>query len=191
MIFQGLVFFGAPPLSGWTEKYWLNYPDYTTAALALGEVCTLRLGILHTSVTLITATISDPTVRGDAFPVPGIGGFGTAVDLAGFMPPDYCINVEWQVGVYTRNRTFVRGWPVGEQQDGFLTPSSGSTTALNDWTSIVIANCVFKQTIPNPTPPPNRLVSFPPATAAFARNGLVRRKTGRPFGLPRGRRIAP
>jgi hypothetical protein len=162
------------------------------AGAALITVITARLTILHTSCEVVAAGVSDIAIRGDFTPVIGTAESGTAADTTGYLDVDNALLIKWTVGVFSRNKTFVRGIPNGQQLDGSYTPTSGYIALINSWAGVVMTNCLFA--VPgalNPTPPPKYLYSYSAATDYTANHRIARRKSGRPFGLPRGRRVAP
>jgi hypothetical protein len=177
--------------SGWTESYYLNGPDYSTGLTQLSAIASARLALLQLSCSIVHAIVSNIYVRGDAFFVGSAVGPGTFPTETEYMPPDYALQVTWQGGAYARNRTFLRGFPLNQQTDGAYTPTSGFTTAFGTYENAVISNCYLRQYVPNPTPPPAMVYQFNAVLVGTIKVLLARRKTGRPFGLPRGRLVAP
>jgi hypothetical protein len=187
---QGTFFFQAGN-AGWTEKYYLTGPDYTTCVTQMNSIATVRLAVTQLNVSIVNCTVSNIYVRGDSFPAPLATGPGTWPSSAEYCPLDYAILFKWTVGVFSRNKTFFRGFPLVEQTDGNYLPSSGYQTAMDAYVGGVLSECVFRSTVPNPTPPPATLVVFSPASQGLPNFQLARRKVGRPFFQPRGRLIAP
>jgi hypothetical protein len=188
---KGTLFFQNAGSYGWTESYYLQGADYTTCVAQLVDIATARRGILQLDLNITHATVSNIYVRGDSFPATGAIGVGTWPTSAQYMPLDYAIQVNWTAGVYTRNKTFLRGFPLEQQTDGAYVPTSPFITAFGLWEVSVVANALVRQYVPNPTPPPAMVYQFNPITAGLAKFYLARRKSGRPFGLPRGRLVAP
>jgi hypothetical protein len=189
--YKGTIFFTAGT-NGWTERYFMNGSSLGTASAALLSVIADRLPILHTACEIVAATISDIAIRGDSVPLIGVSEAGTAVDTTGYLDVDNAVLVKWTVGVFSRNKTFLRGIPNAQQSSGVYDPASPFTTNFAAWAGSVLANCFFA--IPgalNPTPPPKYIYSYGPASDYTVNHRIARRKSGRPFGLPRGRRIAP
>jgi hypothetical protein len=189
--YKGVLFF-AGGINGWTETY---YPVASTpagAAVNLLAIATARVDILHTACFIGRATISDVIIRGDSTSILSTPEPGTSVDVAGFLDLDCALIVRWQVGVYARNKTFIRGVPVGQTFDMIYDPTVGYSAAFANYISVVIANSVMPITTRNPTPPPNyNIVAYASITAGMINGRLGRRKSGRPSDLPRGRRVAP
>lgn len=187
---RGILFF-SDFTGGWSESYLLDGITYDDWKTSLISIAAARLDLLHEGVAIIHAYVSNVAVRGDAFLVPACEGPGTISSAEGYMDLDTCLIVTWQVGVFSRNRTFLRGFPIIEQIDGFYTPSTAFATAFTAYKNLVVGLCLFKQFITNPTPPPAMAFAYNPATTGSINPRLGRRKTGRPFGLPRGRLLAP
>lgn len=177
--------------AGWTESYYLTGPDYTSCVVQMNSLATVRLAVTQLNVSIVNATVSNIYVRGDSFPAPLATGPGTWPTTAEYCPLDYALLFKWTVGIYSRNKTFFRGFPLAEQSDGTYLPSSGYQTAMDAYIGGVLSECVFKQSVPNPTPPPTNLIQFNPASQGLINFYLARRKVGRPFFQPRGRLIAP
>jgi hypothetical protein len=189
--YKGTIFFQAAS-SGWTERYFLNGSNQTSASAALLSIIVGRLGILHVGCEIVAATISDISIRGDSLPVVGVAESGIFADATGYLDVDVAVLVKWSVGVFTRNKTYLRGIPNGQQENGTYMPTTPFITAMTTFAGDVLANAFFA--IPgalNPTPPPKYVYSYGPAADYIINHRLARRKSGRPFGLPRGRRIAP
>jgi hypothetical protein len=170
----------------------MNGSSQGAASSALLSVVADRLPILHTACQIVAATISDIAIRGDSIPLIGVAESGTFVDTTGYVDVDVALLIKWTVGVFSRNKTFIRGLPNGQQLDGVYTPTSPYSALVFAYAGAVFANCFFP--IPgalNPTPPPKYLYSYGPASDFTVNHRLARRKSGRPFGLPRGRRVAP
>lgn len=178
--------------NGWTEQYYLVGSSQAAAVDNLLFIAAGRIAILQADCAIQTAFLSDVAVRGDSVLIPGISGPGTAVDPLGFVDLDIALLVKWQVGVFTRNKTFLRGLPAAQlvsNQWAFTTPF---LVLLGSYISAVIANAVMPITTRNLSPPPNYIISsYAPILAGNANIRAARRKSGRPFGLPRGRRVAP
>jgi len=188
---RGTLFFSNNQ-SGWSESYFFNSLSYADCATALISIANARLDFLHTSISINHAYVSNIVVRGDAILVPAALGDGTFVDTDGYVGLDYALLATFSVGVFSRNRTFLRGLPIGQQTDGFYTPTTPFSTAVTAWVAQVLESCVFRQRVPNPdTPPPPTVIQYNPPSRCTLSPQLARRKTGRPFGLPRGRLIAP
>jgi hypothetical protein len=177
---------------GWSESYYFADTDYPTCANDLIAVANKRKDILHESIAITHAVVSNIDIRGDAYLVPGANGPGTITDADGYAPLDNAIMVTYTVGVYSRNRSFLRGFPISQQIDGFYAPTTPFSTAMTAYINQVILLCLFRQTVPNPDPPPPAtVVQYNAALRAAVSDKIGRRKTGRPFGAPRGRLIAP
>jgi hypothetical protein len=189
--YKGLLVFNGGR-QGWTETYYLLGSTASAAALNLLAVVATREAILHQTLIILAGTISDVHERGDSMVVLSEPSLGDAVDPTGYIPLDMAVLIKWQVGIFNRNKTYLRGIPLGQQTDGATEFSFTFLGLLNDYFTSVIANCLFPVTVRNPTPPPNYTVSsYAPATSGSPNAVIARRKCGRPIGLPRGRRVAP
>ncbi len=187
---RGTLFFSGGS-SGWTESYYLIGPDYSTCLTQLAAIAAARKAILQLDCSIVHAFVSNIYVRGDSFPTNSANGVGTWPTSPAFMPLDYAIQMTWTGGVYSRNKTFLRGFPIEMQTDGAYLPTSPYATAVSNYELEIVTNCYIRQLVPNPTPPPAMIYQFVAVLGGSPRFGLARRKTGRPFGLPRGRLIAP
>jgi hypothetical protein len=189
--YKGTIIFSGGD-SGWTETYYLLASTPSGAATNLLAVIADRVAIMHSTLLVISAHISDVTIRGDSIVVLSTPEPGDAVDATGYLTLDSAVVVKWQVGVFNRNKTFIRGIPNGQQLDGFTNFDLTFSGLLSTYFATVIANCVFPVTVRNLTPPPAyNVVSYSPPTAGAPNPRIGRRKSGRPIGLPRGRRVAP
>jgi hypothetical protein len=189
--YKGIVFFSGG-FGGWSERYFLLSSTPAGALTNLAAVYNARKAILHEDCGIGPAYISDVAIRGDSMPYLVAPSAGTFADALGFLDLDVCFIIKWQVGVFTRNKTFVRGVPLSMTLNGETNFTVPYAALVNDWTNAVEANCVMPITMRNPTPPPNYIpTSYAPILAGNLVTTLARRKTGRPFGLPRGRRVAP
>ena len=189
--YQGIVVF-AGGLNGWTEKYYLLASSASGAAANLLAVIAERLTFLHSLCSVQTAFISDVAIRGDSIQIVGAVEPGGYTDATGFVDLDIALLVRYQVGVFSRNKTYLRGLPASTLVNGVWVFGSSFTTILGIFFAAVQTNCVMPVTTRNPTPPPNYIPASYAAIAGFQTNPRpARRKSGRPFGLPRGRRVAP
>ena len=190
--YKGIVFFSAG-FGGWSERYFLLSSTPAGAITNLMAVIAQRLKLLPTSAGYGPAFISDVAIRGDStYLGPSAVGEGTWVDALGFMDVNVAALVKWQVGVFNRNKTFLRGLPIGQTSNGSTNFSTAYLALVDDYLAAVEANCVMPINIRNPTPPPTYIPSsYAPILGGTVNPTLARRKTGRPFGLPRGRRVAP
>lgn len=188
--YKGTLFFIGPG-QGWTESYGMKDSTPAGAISQLLDVAAARSHILHTNLLIQDGRISDVAIKGDSTPALGEAIIGTAVDTAGYLDLDVALMTKWQVGVFSRNKTFVRGIPVGQTIDGDIFMTGPFATSYANWVDAIIANCLmYAQTSP-PVPPPPFPKSWQVILAGAAAPGLHRRKTGRPFGQPRGRRVTP
>ena len=188
--YQGKIFFRGGD-QGWSEIY---YPMGASIGAAAANMLTLlptRLAILQASCSAVQMEVSQLGLRGDSTVVLGSVSPGTWPSIAGYLSLDVAVLVRYQVGLFTRNKTFLRGIDVLQTDNGNFTPTTPFTALVNTFLNTLLANFVFQLTTINPTPPPARLFVYLSATSAAINVKLARRKAGRPFGLRVGRRIAP
>jgi len=189
--YQGVLFFQAS-FSGWTEKFYLLSSTPAGAALNLINIANARVVFLEKFIGIIAGVISDVAIAGDSQSVFSTTKLGEVTDANGFTPLDIAVIVKWHVGVFSRNKTFLRGMGASQTPNGGFTPDIATVADLNTWFTVVMANAVFPVTVRNTTPPPTyKVTGYAAATSASYNESCGRRKTGRPLGLPRGRRIAP
>ena len=189
--YRGTVFFTWTDF-GWTESYYLIGSAPGSAGTNLVNIVNARMALSRSDVIATRAVISDVAIRGDAILQAGFPIVGTNADLGTTQIPDVCLLVKWKVGVYNRNKTFLRGYPLLEGPAGAYSPSIGYPAAVTTYFNAVMANAVMKEpTGLNPTPPPKLLYVYATVLGGVIDTLVHRRKTGRPFGLPRGRRVAP
>jgi hypothetical protein len=178
-------------LSGWTEIFYPLASTPGAAGAAAIAAANLRKEILHADCSIVQIALSDVSISGDSLSLLGAPIEGTVVDTTGYLDLDSAVLVKWTVGVWNRNKTYLRGFPVSATKDGKYTFAIGINDALDAWILGVIPNFVFRgRFIPNLTPPPAYSIGYQPATDGRAQAKLARRKAGRPFGLSRGRRLA-
>lgn len=191
-VFRGTLFFNASAgRNGWTEKYYPLGTSLSVAATQLLAVLALRQEFLHEDISITAATLSDVAVRGDSTTVTATNHPGAIVDATGYLNLDACALFEWQCGVYRRNKTFCRGIPLGMTFEGKFVPTGAVMTAVNAYVAGMVTNCqCYGSFTVNPTPPPAFTKSYSPISGGGYALYLARRKTGRPTGLPRGRRLA-
>lgn len=176
---------------GWTESYYLIGSDQTSAVADLVAISIARINILHTNCILTGGYVSDIAVRGDSITAVSVASVGTFVDTTGFLDVDLALLIKWFGGGFSRNKTFLRGVPNGQQTSGRFTPTGPYTTALTSYQTAVQAHAVVRQLRPgHAIPPIPSDYIFVTITSATLNVIIARRKSGRPLGLPRGRRLA-
>ena len=189
--YKGTLFFHWEDF-GWTESYFAVNSATGAAQSNILTIATARMALSRPDVICDRGIISDIAIRGDAIEIPGFPIVGTNADAGTTQIPDIALLMKWKVGVYNRNKTFLRGYPLMEGPAGGYTPSLGYPALVTAYVDAVKVNAVMKEpTGDNPTPPPKLLYVFAPVLAGTITQLVHRRKTGRPFGQPRGRRVAP
>jgi hypothetical protein len=188
--FRGTLFF-VGGLSGWTESYYLTGADLNWATTDLNEIILARMPLLHSSCGLVNATVSDTSIKGDSLSTISVYEPGTGVDATGYLDFDLALCVKWRAGNFQRCKTFLRGCPNGEFQFGKFKPTPAFTTLLDAYITVIMGSAQVRQLkVTHPSPPTKDDYEFVPITAGTPNVDIARRKTGRPSGLPRGRRLA-
>lgn len=185
---MGILFFQAGA-TGWSEVYPMNVASYAAAATDLAGIATDRLALLVSDASLIGSRISDSDVKGDSYPtgiVPTVGTFATT-------PTDgtYYEGIALQNKVFgsttKRSTRYLHALPKSQINSfGAYLPTAPFTTAYNTWVAKMIANVSIATKIKTAIVPP--FYTFTPITA-ITEEGAVKRAIGRPFDLPRGRRL--
>jgi len=175
--------------SGWSETWALVGIDYAAAAANLDMINTARLSFAPTKVQVIEGRISDSSVRGDSKLVnltTAEGQWGTPL-TDGPLPPDNTILFRFEAGALKRAMRQFHGVPTSQFSLGVYVPSGPYLTTLASFASTVVplANIATKIK-PTPLAPP--FYTFSPYTVGFQR-GIANKRVGRPFDLPRGRRL--
>lgn len=185
-VFQATLFLGDGQNSGFSESYFWTGPDYTAAAAATATMAAKRLAPLHMEYQLIGMRISDVAIFGDSYlptiPASPFPIQGEASDALYKRPnPAIAALHRMEAGPLHRGHKFLRGIPLqlitGEHLKDLTTIVGYST-----WISELIANWQLAVTLHGTGTkvylPISRIIAL----------GDVRRRPGRPFGAPRGRR---
>lgn len=178
------VFFesGNWPGYGWSEIYYPFGVTYDSALTAISPVISARVAILPGDCIYTYLRISDVNVRGDAYVVPRhIAG---TWESGGSLFPDVALMIRQEATPLYRSNRYLRTVPSDQITDGVLTITPAYNTLLTAYYTEIIANTQHARRT-SPVPPK---LTESNITACVLR-GIHSRKTGRPFGLPRGRRL--
>jgi hypothetical protein len=188
--FKGTLFFVGES-AGWTESYYVKGSMASEASASLLAILTPRLDILQAACGVVNATVSDTTIRGDSTPCISVYQPGTYVDAGGYLELNCALLIKWQAGSFNRCKTFLHG--LGTKNFAFdqYAPFTGFAALLNAYMDAVALNAVVRQLkFPHATPPVPTDYEFATILTGAPNTKIARRKIGRPFGLPRGRRLA-
>lgn len=186
-IYKGNIFLRQQD-SGWSETYWITAADSAAALVKAVAIKNARRGILPVSSWVQGIRVSNIAIRGDSrlatdVTYPQAGAWGDVdTDVA---IPNLAIEViKVNTDLY-RSFTYLHSIDEAQVTNGVFTPTTPFGVAYAVWTGAVRDNAVlYVRDKTNPT-------SF--ITVAID-NIVYRRvrshKTGRPFGLPVGRRVA-
>lgn len=191
MTYKGQILLGTGD-AGWSETYHIDAGSHAAAMTALDSICTARMGMSRSDVTVRVLRVSDEAIKGDSFlqaATTSAGGYTGAGTFT--FDPAVALLVTGYSGDHTAwTHWFVRGLPsdVVSNQEPFKlagTPPASWTTAFNSYKAALVANAKLKTKKPNP---PGTVHTIAIATTGFGLF-LVIRKAGRPFGLRHGRRV--
>lgn len=182
--YRGSIAFGFQE-NGWSEQYYLAGADSASASANMSAILAKRKLFLPSQMYYKHCVISEVTVRGDVYIIDS-GGNGSYT-AAAVAPINTAALYAFYGGSVLAARHYVRGIDAATlAADGTI--GAGTFTALmDDWASVVLANCVGRHRLLNPTPPP----AYNYAYVTLSAYSLVKtafRKVGRPFGQPVGRR---
>jgi hypothetical protein len=182
---------------GWSESHYGDHVDYTTAGVNALALANARLGLLTSDAYIIARRISKPDTKRDSvvtlYPIGSddelIGeAEGNVANLKCNQPSDAVI-FEVRASPALKNRVYLRGIP-----DTYIV--SGEFTPAAAWTTQAVGNAVgtylsrlkeggWYVKAKDAESEGGFSYSFITDGAVL---GLTSRKTGRPFGLRRGRR---
>jgi hypothetical protein len=188
MQFQGTMFFEGIHAEGWTESHYFNATDAPTALTSLATVVTARLALLPTACFVVRTRLS-------LLPFNRTVQLGSDVAQAGTnsTPEPYLLDsacdivLEALAGRYSV-RKYIRPVLVGQIGTDGRTLLSGYVGLLNTYISVLLAETVLRVKGKAPDPVGVTLIVAPSAGLPGV---YLNRKTGRPFGLPRGRLNRP
>lgn len=175
--------------AGWSETYFQNVPDYSTAATELTSLSNARLATLCSDCQLIGGTISDTAVKGDSFPsglTTKVGTY-TATPAPTSYQPDMALRTLWKAGAVKRGSRWIHCIPTDSVNgSGQFVASVGFLTVLQNYLLLVETVAQLATKIPGAVAPPFYTLS--PYTS-FQAVAMDSRKLGRPFSLRRGRLV--
>lgn len=178
----------SPFPQGWSERYYLKSASYGDAIADLLLIWDARRAMLMDDCSLVYAYVSDLGIRGDSrvvFPEAGhITGSFSATG-AKTLPPYNALQLRLESQALYHTFRPVRGIPSSEDIAG-LPPAFGDFfNATKDFGIALIALCYnrvkLKAADPNPA-----LGNFRTITASIPIK-FIERRSGRPFGLLRGK----
>jgi len=180
--FAGTLFFSDGQNSGWSETYYRPDQSYGTFSTALNALANNRAKFLHSAYSITGCRISDLSVFGDSFlpnwTFPIVGGMADSVFKR--PPPDLATNLRIEAGPFMRGRKYIRGV--------ILQEVNGEYAQLDVFDPLVapyVQSLLQFSHLVKKKPP---LVSELHPISNVVVVGMTRRKAGRPFGVPRGRR---
>lgn len=176
--------------AGWSETYFINATDYSTAATTLDGLRAARLPTLTPEVSLVGGFISDTAVKGDSFPVsfavPEPGTYAPTGAPKSYNP-DVALRVLYVAGTAKRGSRWVRCIPQDNvDAQGDFAPVAGFTTVLNNYLNQIASVVSLASKIKGAVTPPFYTLS---TYTGFTKIGMESRKIGRPFSGRRGRRL--
>lgn len=174
--------------SGWSEVYPISATDYTTCDGTFKAIISDRAAILAPDVTLLAAVISDTDIKGDSFLSTTTTTVGTwaGADTTSFNP-NWALRTLWNAGALKRGSRFIHALPNAQVSAvGAFAPTGPFTTAIAAWETAMLGGVSMATRIKGATTAP--FYTFTGLTAVANKN-MEERKVGRPFGLPRGRRL--
>lgn len=191
-VFKGTLFYGAD-VFGWSETYWLNAPDIGTAGVKLGTINDAGMGLRFSDVKLVGARVVDassPRVS----TLPDTSSWKLTGQYTGAatktLSPDLAILFRtFDAGNLHRSRIFFRGLPsdfLGADHGGpelTITYPGAALTPRDAYEAAVKANALMTHRLAK-----NSYDEFPIDHVVHSTTFHIRR-AGRPFDLPRGRRM--
>lgn len=173
---------------GWAEVYPLKLANTSALITQWNAIITARLPLLGTDAQIVGDRLSDSDVKGDSipsgivYPKPGTGG--------SVCFPQFDIGLRIKVTDATfihRGNRWYRGIPTADFTGGAFVPTTGFNTALAAFEVALTGSvlCIANKIKGAIAPPFYNFIQvtqfFPPIDG--------KKNTGRPFGLPRGRRL--
>lgn len=188
-IYRGQILFETAD-AGWSETYFFNVADLSTAFGNLNNVAIARAPLSPAAVKLPAIRVSDvtqPRLAELGNPTPSQGGYTTVTTVVD--PAISMMAREISTDFLTRSRHYLRGLPTdqlfGGASDPILwAPTGPWTTAFNTWASVVGSSSVLGVRNPVTKTYTTKPMNDPTQTLL-----AVIRRAGRPFGLRRGRRL--
>lgn len=187
--FYGILF-GRSGDDGWSEVYPIIGDDYAAAALTLGAIRLARLAMMCVDAQYTADRLSNVDIKGDSFSTgqdyPQLGSF-TATPAPATYNPVMAVRLKITAGTMKRGSRWVRAIPNNcISANGFYLPTAPFVTAIDALITILKSSTSIATRIKGAVVPP--FFTFTPVTDAVVM-GLEKRDIGRPFDLPRGRRV--
>lgn len=173
---------------GWSEVYPLQATTYAAGATALAALAALRLPMMCTDTHLVGSRLSDGDVRGDSYPTgiaPAPGTYITGTP-ASYLPEQTLRILQLNIPLQRASR-WIRAIPDDQYTvKGIYTPTGPYIALVDAYGAALETNvCIAKRIGTFPTTPAWAFTNVSSYDGPFQ----DRRKYGRPFGLPHGRRL--
>jgi len=186
--FRLSYFFLSPNSEGWSENYYWQGADITSAKAELDSLLNLRKAMLPTTFEVVGARASDVSVRGNVafsnnvFPI-----LGTYTIPAGAvaLEANTAIVQQFLATAPRYAKFYLRGLTSAVIHGRSKVAEATFDTAFNAWKTAVAGGAFLARH--RLTPPPHATYSYSPMTN-FGSTLVSARKPGRPFDLLRGRR---
>jgi hypothetical protein len=176
-----IFYFDAAKGTGWAETYHFANQDYPGAGTALDQINTARCALLPSEVTVLRMRISDVAIRGDAFLQTPTTPAGTITTVSA-SESNLAVLCRFYSNFIKFFNHFLRGIPTDNFTNGNWTPTSGWIANAQTWATTVMAQAQgYGKPFTGGVGTTYTLTGHFPFKFTY-------RKTGRPFGQPRGRR---
>lgn len=187
--FQLILFFTGPGASyGWSEVYYLQQASIDTAATVALDVLAARLACLSVDCQFAFGKVSDVSVLRDSQAIEiAFSPDGTYGTTDSTMPPDTAALVTLFASSTVKNHKFWHGLQDTDFVNGQWTPTSAFLTAFAAWNTSTSGVLFCRHRL---TPPPAATYEYVLNISSVLSFQTRNRKVGRPFGSPRGRRLA-
>ena len=187
-VFRMSIFFRSVDDEGWSENYYWDGSNITSARTAMDTLVSQRLDLLNGNVEIVDARVSDVTVRGSvlfstlSFPL--VGTYSPAVPSVP-LEANVAYAVQFLSVAPYFSRVFLRGlsssFIVGREK----VAETGWDALFAIWLATVQASSY--QSRHRVTPPPHATYNYH-SHSGVGNFVVCARKPGRPFGLLVGRR---
>lgn len=184
----GNVFFEHFTGQGFSEVYYLTATTDTAAVTAIAQIATLRLAMMPDKNRALFWRISNGKIRGDTLVRTATGGVdGTyGITTTETMPSNVSLKTRVQCEDRRWSMRYFHCLPEDCVTDGIWTPTTAMNTAFSALRTFLMENCtgVFAPREGEPVD-----VAIIKAIIDLIPLSVNTRRTGRPFGLPRGRSV--
>jgi hypothetical protein len=177
---------------GASELYPLVATSYAQGLTDLATLATSRKSLLAPDCTLAGALLSDGDVRGDSYPlgaqitIPSPGTYTTTPPASTYAAPNVALRNLVSSGPLKRGTRWMHFIPFDQfSGSGGYTPITPWATNLGQFYTFLSTLTAIATRAPGSEPP---AWTFSAVNAVMS-NSVATRRLGRPFGLPRGRRL--